>query len=281
MPTYLKGTILSVEALAIVLNHSKARGAAKIVLMGIANHINPDNDGAWPSQAKLAGYANVSDRAVRDAVETLVGLGELRYETAAGLSTSQYKPNRYWLTLSCPAECDGTTNHRIRAEVSDNRVEVSNTQGGSFQHSGWKQASDEPLIEPLKEPNKKSSKINSDFEVSETMREWFKENKFTFDVELATVKFVDYYIGTGKTMKDWNAAWRNWMRNTADYQKPAWERSKDVAAVENQIRREIEVTETRKLFEQSQEAAKRATAAPKCEHGKSIVSCLTCIKSVH
>lgn len=129
---------MSVEALAIALNHSKARGAAKVVLLGIANHINPDNDGAWPSQARLANYANISERAVRSAIDALVYLGEIRVEVGAGQSLSQYKPNRYWLTLRCPPECDGTTNHNSRVEVSDDRaevidtrVEVSDIQGGS------------------------------------------------------------------------------------------------------------------------------------------------------
>ena len=119
--------------MALVLNHSQARGAAKVVLLGIANHINPDNDGAFPSQARLARYANISDRAVRLAVESLIQLGEVRVEVGGGLSRTQYKPNRYWLTLKCPAECDRSTSHNLdRVEVFDDRVEVFDNQGGSL-----------------------------------------------------------------------------------------------------------------------------------------------------
>ena len=121
---------MSIEALSMVLNHSQARGAAKLVLLGIANHLGPDADeGAWPSQDRLASYANVSDRAVRKAITTLVELGELRVEVADGVSRNQYKPNRYWIQLHCPADCDGSMWHR--------RVELSDTQGGTFEHSGW------------------------------------------------------------------------------------------------------------------------------------------------
>jgi hypothetical protein len=120
---------MSIEALSMVLNHSQARGAAKIVLLGIANHLGPDADeGAWPSQDRLASYANISDRAVRKAVRTLVELGELRVEVADGVSRNQYKPNRYWIRLHCPADCDGSMWHR--------RVELSDTQGGTFEQSG-------------------------------------------------------------------------------------------------------------------------------------------------
>ena len=120
---------MSIEALSMVLNHSKARGAAKIVLLGIANHLGPDaHEGAWPSQERLAAYANVSDRGVRKAVTNLIELGELRVAVADGHSRDQYKPNRYWITLECPPDCDGSMWHR--------RVELSDTQGGTFEQSG-------------------------------------------------------------------------------------------------------------------------------------------------
>lgn len=120
---------MSIEALSMVLNHSQARGAAKLVLLGIANHLGPDADeGAWPSQERLARYANISDRAVRKSIKTLVELGELRVEVADGVSRNQYKPNRYWIQLHCPEDCDGSMWHR--------RVELFDTQGGTFEQSG-------------------------------------------------------------------------------------------------------------------------------------------------
>ena len=123
---------MSVEAISLVLHHSKATGTTKLVLIGIANHVNPDNDGAWPSQATLAKYANVSDRSVRTAIDKLIELGEVRVEVAGGHSFNQYKPNRYWLMLTCPASCDGSVSHKVRVEDSDIRVEVLGNQGGSM-----------------------------------------------------------------------------------------------------------------------------------------------------
>jgi hypothetical protein len=43
---------MSIEAVATVLNHSKARGRAKLVLIGIANHLG--DQGAWPSISTLS-----------------------------------------------------------------------------------------------------------------------------------------------------------------------------------------------------------------------------------
>lgn len=285
---------MSVEALAIVLNHSKARGAAKIVLMGIANHINPDNDGAWPSQAKLAGYANVSDRAVRDAVDVLVDLGELRYETAAGHSKTQYKPNRYWLTLSCPPDCDGTTNHRLR-------VEVSNTQGGSFKHSGWKPASDEPLIEPKEEPELKTyvqPKVEPRVEYDEDFLKFWavfprKTGKIkaqkAFFKALKLVSFSEMIQAAQSYAADPNrsatytkeaASWLNegrWEDGPLPVRIMSYEERKEAQAFSSRRQTDAMKQNAREVIEESQKAAQQATPPPKCEHGKTLALCVPCV----
>jgi len=214
---------MSVEALSIVLNHSRAKGAAKLVLIGIANHLGPDADeGAWPSQARLAGYANISDRAVRNAIDNLVELGELEVAVAGGNSRNQYKPNRYWLRLRCPETCDRSMNHN-RVEVSDSRVEVSDTQGGSFEQSGWKPASYEPLIEPSKKPSVNSYRLPEDWQPRVIDIQVMKEHFPTIDLKLETHAFRDYWKsvpGVRGKKSDWDATWRNWIRNTYKRTKP-------------------------------------------------------------
>lgn len=37
------------------------------------------------------------------------------------------------------------------------------------------------------------------------------------DLKAEHAKFIDHFIATGKTMKDWTAAWRNWMRRASEY----------------------------------------------------------------
>jgi hypothetical protein len=155
-------------------------------------------------------------------------------------------------------------------------VGVSNSQGGSFGQSGWKPASDEPLIEPLKKPMGKSTKISSDFKVTQEMVDWFVDAKIPVDPNKQTELFIDYYLGTGKTMKDWFAAWRNWMRKAAEYQKTPWDKSKEVAAVESKAKMETDKQYTQRLLEQSRIAAESATPPPKCEHGESILRCKKC-----
>lgn len=109
---------MSVEAMALALHHSEAKGTAKVVLLGIANH---DGDGgAWPSIPTLSAYANVDERGVQRAIDSLLELGELRRDVQAGglRHMADYdRPNLYQLTLRCPPNCDGTTAHRVLCQA--------------------------------------------------------------------------------------------------------------------------------------------------------------------
>jgi hypothetical protein len=104
---------MSVEHLAIVLHHSRAKGTAKLVLLGIANHSG--DGGAWPSIATLARYANVDERTVQRAIRQLVTAGELAVEVQGG-GLPDYddylRPNRFDLVVRCPESCDRSAQHR-------------------------------------------------------------------------------------------------------------------------------------------------------------------------
>lgn len=123
---------MSVESMAIALHHSKATGAARSILIGIANH---DGDGgAWPSMATLAKYGNVNLRNARSAVERLEQLGEIKrlvQRGGTGDIEDYRRPNLYKFLLTCPHDCDRTKNHRTRDSHSI-AVLDSYPQGGSL-----------------------------------------------------------------------------------------------------------------------------------------------------
>lgn len=207
---------MSVEAITVVLHHSKARGAAKLVLLGIANHINPDNDGAWPSQATLAKYANTSDRAVRSAIDSLVALGELEVEVGGGQSSSQYKPNRYRLKLRCPDLCDGSIAHRRRVEVSDIRVEVSDVRVEVFDNQGGSRLPTNRNRTIKNQENKRATRLDPSKLPREELLKWAQENHPRVNGPLELECFIDYWTSRGSdaTRTNWVATWRNWVRNT-------------------------------------------------------------------
>lgn len=108
---------MSVEAIAVVLNHSKATGSDRSILIGIANHAG--DGGSWPSMATLAKYGHVTKRNAQKAVERLVELGEIRVHYNAGgthLTPTHERTNRYEIRVSCPADCDRTIQHSDRSE---------------------------------------------------------------------------------------------------------------------------------------------------------------------
>lgn len=108
---------MSIEAVAIALHHSQAKGTAKLVLIGIANH---DGDGgSFPKVATLAKYAGVHPRRIVSILNTLGGLGEIVIHQQAGgthKTPEAVRPNLYEFILTCPPECDRTKNHRIEGE---------------------------------------------------------------------------------------------------------------------------------------------------------------------
>jgi hypothetical protein len=134
---------MSIEAVSLVLNQSKATGRAKLVLLGIANHLG--DQGAWPSIATLARYANASERSVKRDLQELVELGELKIELQNAPTNHQYKTNLYWIT--------------IPAGVTDSASGVTDwvSRGDSSGKSGVTPVGTQNINLTIKETSKKTS----------------------------------------------------------------------------------------------------------------------------
>ena len=106
---------MSIEAMSLVLHHSKSKGTAKLVLLGIANH--EGDGGAWPSVATLMRYANMDRRNVQRAIQKLVEMGELQVLKQKGgndLTHSALRPNLYRVKVFCPYTCDRSSQHKLK-----------------------------------------------------------------------------------------------------------------------------------------------------------------------
>ncbi len=251
---------MSIEAVSLVLNKSKAQGRAKLVLIGIANHLG--DHGAWPSIATLARYANASERSVKRDIQELIALGELKVEKQAAPINQQYKTNLYWITIEA-----GVTDWVSRGDNSGK--------------SGVTPIGTQTINRNLKEPIYKSSRINDDFSITEEMQFWLRDKGFTLDIKEQTELFIGHYQATGKAMKDWTAAWRNWMIKASKWSKPKWEQVAENQVVESKqkLARDKEITQS--LIAEMQEAKAKTSAPPKCKHGNSIASCKPCLKALN
>ena len=186
---------MSIEAMNLVLNHSKATGRAKLVLLGIANHFG--DNGAWPSISTLARYANASERSVKRDIQELVELGELTVEVNSAPIGGQYKTNLYWINVD-----SGVTTQVSRGDSSGKSgVTPVGTQNININH---------------KESDTRATRIPDNFEVSRDMRNWAALNHPEVDLDKATLNFVDYWETKPKnnTKLDWTRTWQTWIRNT-------------------------------------------------------------------
>jgi hypothetical protein len=66
----------------------------------------------------------------------------------------------------------------------------------------------------------RATRIPADFAVTDLMRAWAAKNVPGIDVDAQTEKFRDHHTAKGSAMKDWIAAWRNWMRNAPQFSRP-------------------------------------------------------------
>lgn len=79
-------------------------------------------------------------------------------------------------------------------------------------------ADDEPQRKTSGAP-KRATQLPNDFEPDETAARVAAELGVSVSRELP--KFRDYHAAKGKPMKDWQAAFRTWLRNAKEYARPA------------------------------------------------------------
>jgi hypothetical protein len=68
---------MSIRAVRWVLENSTSKGAARLVLLALAEHANRDTGEAWPSVATLQREANTSESSVRSALRWARASGEI------------------------------------------------------------------------------------------------------------------------------------------------------------------------------------------------------------
>jgi hypothetical protein len=203
---------MSIEVMSQVLNYSKATGRAKLVLLGIANH--QGDQGAWPSIATLARYANASERSVKRDIQELIDLGELRVEINGAPGQAQYKPNLYWVTVAGVTDLtSGVTDWVSRGDSSGKSgVTPSGTQNIILN-----------IKEPLEEPLSKKEIFKDDWQPSSDELSKLQSQYPNADLEREISSMIDYLVAEGKekSVKDMAARFRNWMRNADKFAKGA------------------------------------------------------------
>ena len=261
---------MSAEAVTVVLHHSKTEGTAKLVLWGIANHHS--DSGAWPSIATLAKYAQVSERRVQQIIRDLARIGEIAIEEQGGLGQHQYKTNRYHILIQCPADCDGSLNHKTGVKSGAVRGEIQSP-------SGVKPISPEPN----KELNNNLSLVSEQFDEfwKEYPRKEGKKPAFkAFRSALSRATFEDILAGV-IAYKQSDRVRRGYIKLPASWlNEDLWEDAATIVQA-TQVGDERKVKErkfTDEFLAEMQELEKQAAPAPKCPHGNNIALCRVCLR---
>jgi hypothetical protein len=266
---------MSAEAVTVVLHHSKAEGTAKLVLWGIANHHS--DAGAWPSIATLAKYASVKERRVQQIIRELAELGEIAIAEQGGLGQGQYKTNRYHILIQCPADCDGSLNHRTGVQSVTARGAIPDQSGV------------QPTAPELnKEPNKNltvQSELFDSFWNEYPKKEGKKPAFKAFTSALRRASYEDIIAGviryrtSDKVQRGYVMLASRWLNEDhwEDYHQPAPDSE---AAERARLRREREKEASARFLAEQREAEAKASGPIICPHGKNIALCVPCSKEL-
>ncbi len=198
---------------------------AKLVLIALAAHSKDDGTAAWPSQAVLAEYAEVTVRTVRTKLEYLQerGLIEPGDERIVDHIRADRRPQVWDLLMTQREEI-------LSPRTAPREEEFSPREGPRPEIHA---ATTGKLFPTNKSLNKEDSLRSSSARATRLDPTWIPEPDLieqmrkecpTLDLKAEHVKFIDYWIarpGQGGTKLDWRATWRNWMRKEAETRMPA------------------------------------------------------------
>tara|TARA_R100000951_G_scaffold113678_1_gene116184 strand:- start:3620 stop:4321 length:702 start_codon:yes stop_codon:yes gene_type:complete len=178
----------------------------KLVLIKLADNAN-DKGECWPSYQHIADQCEVARSTVRKHIKDLEHSGLLRIENRKGPKGNT--SNLYHLTL-----------HPVPSEITP---VPSNSTGGVPSDSTRTYHSSEPINEPKeatsKKPVARACQIPTDWKPNQKHLETCLNNNL--DANDVTEHFRDHHLAKGSTMKDWDAAFRTWLRNAAKFNKPS------------------------------------------------------------
>lgn len=173
-----------------------------------------DKDGwCWPSQATIGEMLKKSPAWVRNAIAALEGMGiiekQVRYDAGGNLLTCKYR----------------VIHDAHRGDTANDTGQPATNPGQPVAHPG-QPATINKTIEHITSKevirHSKATRLDPAWEPPFELLEWASREYPTVDARTATDSFRDYWtaIAGARGLKaDWNATWRNWIRNQVNYGK--------------------------------------------------------------
>jgi hypothetical protein len=137
---------MSIKWSGMVWHNSQQTGSALLVLLAIADHANDDGI-CWPSVARLARMARVSERQCQRLISQLVDAGELAVERGGHgpKSTTVY---RMLVLAENKGDIQGNKGDTVTSPLTENKGDIQRAKGDIQRAKGDTAMSPEPSIEP-------------------------------------------------------------------------------------------------------------------------------------
>lgn len=182
-----------------------------LVLIGLADHTDDDGRGAYPAARKLAEYARCSERTVRDRLRVLEEHGLIR-RGDQGL-TAGHPANRRPVVWDVTF---GVQEMHPNWGAGDAGVHGGASWGAQPRTSGVHAVADKPSSLPTGEKPSKNRPIRAQalpdgWTPTDAHRQLAAE--LGVDCDLEVEKMRDWALAKGESRKDWDATFRNWLRN--------------------------------------------------------------------
>jgi len=251
---------MSIQIMNAVWRYSQSTGRTKLTLLAIADH--QGEQGAWPSLGTLAKMVGASERSVQRDIEELEKLGELRVTRYGSPTKSRNKTNLYFITL------DDTTDSRV---VSDDMTNQA--------HDVTNQSDDVTpvVVQTLNRNLNKTEGKDDIYKPSKQLVNELSEKYPGLDLKECWESMMDYCSANGKTYKNWDAAYRNWVRK-----EWSWSDKGKQQTNREETRQYLDksVQQTQEMLSEYAEAEKNAAPPPKCKHDKTLALCPICVREL-
>ena len=187
----------------------------KLVLAALATFHSKKNERPFPSLSTLAKTASLDEKTVRRTLPKLESLGLIRINRSSGR-----RSHRYELLLK-PGQA-AHVNTGTLPMFGDEQPGLSDPQPGLSVPPTRTQSPTNKVLNKDKNKGggKSATSAPAEFPLTGSLQKWADKNAPGIDLQIEKAKFLDHHRAKGNRFKDWQAAFRNWMRRAVEYAQP-------------------------------------------------------------
>lgn len=201
---------MSMNLMVLAMKAKVGNPLRKLVLIKLADNAN-DKGECWPSFKHIADQCEISKRSVITHIKKLEEMGFLKIQHRDG-KFHRNSSNMYHLNISAG---DALVQEIHHPSAGDS---LPPSAGDAPRTSHSLEPVNESKDVKNKKPIIKSRQIPKNWQPNEKHIETCINNRL--DVNETAEHFRDHHTAKGSTMKDWDAAFRTWLRNAVKFNKP-------------------------------------------------------------